>query len=222
MPLCTMSQWGWHTQPLPSSLKSQTLRPRLYETYGRKVGYNTSSEGQIELFNWLRENPHRLHLGQIGLYHAKDIEPADITEINQQLDLWRGVLNSKFKLFGEAVSITTAVHPVQDLLAIVIDSRLTGLGVRIAFPYGSPSIQAADWNQPDKHETRIIADGKLIERQLDGDAYFVRVQGRLKIEGRHSPITLRCSVHSVYFRATVSIRKRCVALCVRRCSVGNG
>jgi len=33
-------------------------------------------------------------------------------------------------------------------------------------------MQAADWNQPDKHETRIIADGKLIERQLDGDAYF--------------------------------------------------
>ena len=54
----------------------------------------------------------------------------------------------------------------------MIDSRLTGLGVRIAFQYGSPSMQAADWNQPDKHETRIIADGKLIERQLDGDAYF--------------------------------------------------
>src|ERR1044071_6355779 len=185
----------------------------------RKVGYNTSSEGQTELFNWLRENPHRLHLGQIGLNHAKEIEPADITHINQELDLWRGILTSKFKLFGEPVSITTAVHPVQDLLAIVIDSPLTGLGVRIAFQYGSPSMQAADWNQPDKHETRIIADGKLIERQLDGDAYFVRVQGRLKIEGRHSPITLRCSVRSVFFPATASIRKQCVAHCVRCYSV---
>jgi hypothetical protein len=186
-PLCTMSQWGWHTRPLPSSLQSQTLRPKLYDTYGRKVGYNTSSEGQTELFNWLRENPHRLHLGQIGLCLGKnEIDFSGISEINQELDLWRGVLTSKFKLFDESVSITTAVHPVEDLLAVVIDSRLTDLAVRIAFPYGSPSMQAADWNQPDKHETRIIADGKLISRRLDGDTYYVTVQGPLKIESRHT------------------------------------
>jgi hypothetical protein len=183
MPLCTMSQWGWHTRPLPSSLQSQTLHPKLYETYGRKVGYNTSSEGQTELFNWLRENPHRLHLGQIGL---ADIDPANISEIDQELNLWRGVLTSKFKLSGEPVSITTAVHPIHDLLAIVIDSRLRDLAVRIAFPYGSASMQAADWNAPDKHETRIIADEKVIERQLDGDAYYVTVQRRLKRESGHT------------------------------------
>jgi len=183
MPLCTMSQWGWHTQPRPSSLQSQTLRPKLYETYGRKVGYNTSSEGQTELFNWLRENPHRLHLGQIGL---ADIDPANISEIDQELDLWRGVLTSKFKLSGEPVSITTAVHPVHDLLAVVIDSRRPRLAVRIAFPYGSPLMQAADWNAPDKHQTRIIADEKLIARQLDGDSYYVTVQGKVRLESRHT------------------------------------
>jgi hypothetical protein len=183
MPLCTMSQWGWHTQPRPSSLQSQTLRPKLYETYGRKVGYNTSSEGQTELFNWLRENPHRLHLGQIGL---ADIDPANISEIDQELDLWRGVLTSKFKLSGEPVSITTAVHPVHDLLAVVIDSRRPRLAVRIAFPYGSPSMQAADWNAPDKHQTQIIADEKLIARQLDGDSYYVTVQGKVRLESRHT------------------------------------
>ena len=186
MPLCTMSQWGWHTRPLPASLQSQTLRPKFYDTHGRGVGYNTSSEGQTDLFNWLRENPHRLHLGQIGL---ADIDPANISEIDQELDLWRGVLKSKFKLLGELVSITTAVHPVQDLLAVVIESRLLDLKVRIAFPYGSPSMQAADWSQPDKHVTRIIADGKdraVIARELEGDAYYVAVQGRLRSESKHS------------------------------------
>jgi hypothetical protein len=186
MPLCTMSQWGWHTRPLPSSLQSQTLRPKLYDTYGRKVGYNTSSEGQTELFNWLRENPHRLHLGQIGL---ADINPANISEIDQELDLWRGVLTSKFKLFGEPVSITTAVHPIQDLLAVVIESRLPDFAVRIAFPYGSPSMQAADWSQPDNHVTRIIADEKdraVIVHELDGTGYYVTVQGRPRIADRHT------------------------------------
>ena len=77
MPLCTMSQWGWHTRPLPSSLQSQTLRPKLYETYGRKVGYHTSSEGQTELFNWLRENPHRLHLAQVRSLSRQRQRDAD-------------------------------------------------------------------------------------------------------------------------------------------------
>jgi protein-glucosylgalactosylhydroxylysine glucosidase len=187
MPLCTMSQWGWHTRPLPSSLKSQTLRPRLYETYGRKVGYHTGSDGQTELFNWLRENPHRLHLGQIGLCLGKtEIDPNAISEINQELDLWRGVLNSKFKLFGEPVSVTTAVHPDRDLLAVVIESRVPDLAIRIAFPYGSSAMRAADWSQPDKHETRISADGKLIARRLDEDSYYVAVQEQLRLESRHT------------------------------------
>src|SRR5215470_3830903 len=66
MPLCTMSQWGWHTTPMPDHLKGKELRLTNYDAYGRQVGYMTGSDGQKELFDWLRENPHRLHLGQIG------------------------------------------------------------------------------------------------------------------------------------------------------------
>ena len=186
MPLCTMSQWGWHTQPLPPSLRSSELRPKLYETHGRKVGYYTSSEGQLELYNWLRENPHRLHLGQIGLCLTRDrdwkIDPEDVLEINQELYLWRGVLTSNFKLFGEPVSVTTSVHASDDLLAVVIRSRLIGqrgLGVRLSFPYGSPAMQAADWNQPQRHQTRIVrneARQARLSRQLDQDSYFVSLQ----------------------------------------------
>src|SRR5262249_4310175 len=50
MPLCTMSQWGWHTTPLPSGLDPKALRLTPYDTHGRPVGYHTSSEGQTELF----------------------------------------------------------------------------------------------------------------------------------------------------------------------------
>ncbi len=67
IPLCTLSQWGWHTQPGPAGFSAPHLRLTPYDTYGRQVGYATSAEGQRELFNWLRENPHRLHLGRIGL-----------------------------------------------------------------------------------------------------------------------------------------------------------
>jgi hypothetical protein len=200
MPLCTMSQWGWHTSPLPATMSSRMLLPKLYDTHGRRVGYYTSSAGQTELYNWLRENPHRLHLGQIGLClmgaKEQNIELSDISGIDQQLDLWRGVLTSRFRLFGEPVSVTTAVHPTRDLLAVVIDSRLIeqrGLGVRIAFPYGSPSMQAADWNQPEQHQTRIIQKDihhLTIERELNGQFYFVAVEwqhnARIRNESEHA------------------------------------
>src|SRR2546423_15364663 len=61
MQLCTMSQWGWHTTPLPNGLDPRALRLTQYDTHGRSVGYHTNSEGQTELFNWLRQTPHRLN-----------------------------------------------------------------------------------------------------------------------------------------------------------------
>ena len=67
MPLCTQSQWGWHSFPIPDGLSPGQLRLEMFDTYGREVGYKTSSRGQERLFNWLRENPHRLNLARIGL-----------------------------------------------------------------------------------------------------------------------------------------------------------
>lgn len=185
MPLCTMSQWGWHTRPAPPGLDTQSLRLTQYDTHGRQVGYQTSSAGQLELFNWLRENPHRLHLGQIGFClptgNKPEIQVADVSAINQELDLWRGVLTSKFKLEGESVTVRTAVHPRLDLLAVAIESSLISIGrlaVRFAFPYGSPTMQAADWKEPGRHQTRIVssaANGLKLRRTLDADEYFLEL-----------------------------------------------
>jgi len=53
MPLCTMSQWGWHTKPLAAGLDPKQFRLTEYDTHGRQVGYATASEGQRELYDWL-------------------------------------------------------------------------------------------------------------------------------------------------------------------------
>ena len=42
LPLCTMSQWGWHTTPVSQERYSYTrddLQLTMYDTYGRQVGY---------------------------------------------------------------------------------------------------------------------------------------------------------------------------------------
>ena len=186
MPLCTMSQWGWHTEPAPLRLDRQTLRLKQYDTHGRQVGYHTDSEGQTELFNWLRENPHRLHLGEIGLCLTKDdqkeIQVGDLSDVNQELDLWRGLLTSRFKLRGESVIVRTGVHPQFDLLAVSIESRLLDKGwlaVRFAFPYGSSSMQAADWKQSSRHHTQELGRARntiALRRTLEGDEYFVSIK----------------------------------------------
>ena len=179
-----MSQWGWHTKPPPADLEVNGLRLTQYDTYGRSVGYQTSSEGQRDLYNWLRENPHRLHLGQIGLRlsNDQDIRPSDLSDVHQELDLWAGRLTSRFRLNGNPVTVTTAVHPDRDLLAIRIDSVIVTQGklqVRLAFPYGSPAMHAADWQHSTEHQTTFISSSAglaKLRRQVDSDKYFVAVK----------------------------------------------
>src|SRR5262245_48868523 len=38
-PLCTMSQWGWHSAPPSPGLDPKALRLIKFDTYGREVGY---------------------------------------------------------------------------------------------------------------------------------------------------------------------------------------
>lgn len=198
MPLCTMSQWGWHTKPMPDHLKGKELKLNEYETYGRKVGYMTLKTGQEELFDYLRENPHRLHLGQIGfrLTKADGTEGtlADIADIEQKLDLWTGIIHSSFRFDGEMVKVRTAVDPEVDLLAVEVDSPLVvkkRLAIRIAFPYGSQTMQATDWTQPSKHKSYLSSHASgsaVIERTLDDDFYKVNLNwtnGTFRENGKH-------------------------------------
>ena len=185
MPLCTMSQWGWHTKPMPENLRGKTYQLTEYDTYGRKVAYQTGRAGQQELYDYLRENPHRLHLGKIGLRLLKadgsEAQSADITDIEQKLDLWTGRIESRFRFEGKPVLVKTAAHPTLDILAVSIESNLVAegkLSVRFAFPYGSQTLQAADWSQPDKHQTKILnptANQVVFARTLDNDKYFASV-----------------------------------------------
>ena len=183
-PLCTMSQWGWHTRPGPPGWVPGPLRLTQYDTHGREVGYATSDDGQAQLFHWLRENPHRLHLGMIRLCvrcGGREISPRDLSDVRQELDLWRGIITSSFKLDGHPVTVKTAVHPRLDLLAVSIRSTLVDegeLAVRFEFPYGSSGMQAADWPQYARHTTKIIGkkEGRIdLRRTLDADRYFVTI-----------------------------------------------
>jgi hypothetical protein len=221
-PLCTMSQWGWHTTPRPPGLEGKEFRFTPYDTHGREVLYHTSGEGQKELYDWLRENPHRLHLGRVGLLlknkEGREAKPSDLSDIEQRLDLWAGILMSSFRVWGEPVMVKTAVHPDADILAVSIESSLISRGmlaVRFAFPYGSPSMQAADWQNPGKHRTRLtrLAPGKaLLHRTFDDDKYSTPAQYLVLINAEGTASLDTGSAHEFFLRPAGGSRLDFVAM----------
>ena len=70
--------------------------------------------------DYLRANPHRLHLGTIGL----DISDASkISGIEQNLDLWTGKIDSKFEYGGMKYHVETVCAPDEDCIASNISSE---------------------------------------------------------------------------------------------------
>jgi len=187
MPLGTHAQWGWHSLPNPENYQLEDALED-YVVNGRKVPYATG-RGELEPYSpaasWLRANPHRLHLGQIGLRLARaDGAPAEVGDLehpHQTLDLWTGLLSSQFELENWPIRVLTVCHPARDVLAVHVESPLLPerrLAVSLAFPYGSAEWRsAADWDHPDRHTTQARIAGRQADltRVLDEDRYYIRV-----------------------------------------------
>ena len=156
-PLCTMSQWGWHTKPVSGERYDYTLKDLVmteFDYNGRKAVYPKNCQpGNEEVYDWLRKNPHRLDLARIGLeYEEKEISADRLTGIRQELDLYGGILKSSFLLDGKSCQVETACDNGaeggdHDTIGIRVTSpmlREGTLSVAIAFPYGSPAKSAAE------------------------------------------------------------------------------
>jgi hypothetical protein len=187
IPLGTQSQWGWHTLPNTEGYQLTNVLQD-YVVGGRKVPYASDREYSGDYSPaafWLRANPHRLHLGQIGLRITKsDGSPAgikDLANTTQTLDLWTGLLSSRFEIDAQPVKVLTVCHPRRDVLAVRIESTLlrqNRLLVSLAFPYGNTDWRnAADWDHPERHTTQQhITDNQAdLTRILDADSYHVRI-----------------------------------------------
>src|ERR1700733_698306 len=183
-PLGTLSDWGWHTIPNTNGWDIDHFQFKEYTGLnGRKVPYADVPHNQQTPENkWLRANPHRLHLGQIGfvLKHA-DGSPAqtnDLMDVEQKLDLWNGEISSHFKFDGQPVDVETVCDPTLDAIAVRVKSPLLktgGLALQIHFPYGTGETTTPDWSKPDAHQTDFVlkkANQVEFTRTLDNDKYF--------------------------------------------------
>lgn len=183
MPLGTQSQWGWHSFTNVNGYKhEETLRE--YD-FGRgktelyAVQYNEKGRQQ-EAANYFRVNPHRLHLGSVGL-ELNDASLSDIKNPDQTLDMWNGKISSKFEVNNTTYQVETSAHPNKDMIAVRVKTEGVKPAIKFRFPYptGNHTDDASDWNAIDKHSSTIIQqteNSALIKRQLDTTVYYVNVE----------------------------------------------
>lgn len=183
VPLCTMSQWGWHETPNDKG-DYYTDDDLVYTTYqmdGRTVKYPVEmQEGNEDEYTWLRENPHRMNLFALGFrLDQKKISPDDLDEAKQELVLYDGMLSSTYKLAGSNVEIQTFTASSEETLGVNASSALLEderLQVELAFPYPSPKISGADWDKTDQHTSELIKLDNyrwLVKRTVDRVTYAV-------------------------------------------------
>lgn len=183
VPLGTQSQWGWHSFDNPQNLKhEETLKD--YD-FGRgklepySVQFNEKGR-QKDAAEWFRINPHRLHLGVVGLELGDTVKAEDLQNVDQHLNMWEGIIESSFRLNSKDVKVQTVCHPEKDMIAANIISQLRP-GIKLHFPYptGGHADDACDWNQNDKHTTTVMQKNEnsaILLRTLGNTQYYVNLQ----------------------------------------------
>jgi len=217
-PLCTMSQWGWHTDKAAVGLSMNDLVMTQYDVNGRKYEYASLPQPENEhIYHLLRHNPHRFNLARVSLmWDGAVIMPEELTDVQQELDLYTGVLKSSFELKGRRLKIITVCAGDADVLGFSVEASDEAIGYVsfcIAFPYGSHLKSASDWDKPDSHETMVLCEENvLFSRLMDDSRYSVLLLGSGAAESLVS-----IGAHTFEFRCTPDesgctpdVEKRCV------------
>lgn len=127
-----------------------------------------------EISKWLSANPNRINLGRIGLRYKSETLAA-IEDTHQELDVWNGVIISKFTVDGHDVQVTTQGDFDSDAVAFEIESDFVASGdlqVELDFPY--PPIHKVEassdfeifmgsYEFPQNHTTTIVKNRHLLK-----------------------------------------------------------
>lgn len=205
MPLCTMAQWGWHTEPAADgrhySLADVKMTEYVYEDRILRLPVE-KYEGNETVYEWLRHNPHRANLARISLLaNGREIAPAALSDIHQELNLYEGRLISSFKIDGKKCVVTTLCHGSSDVLGFHIATDHENLRVSLSFPYPSHEMSGSNWAKNECHETKISYASESFDtykliRKMDDFEYHVNLHSDQKL------IFEQVANHQIDFLAT--------------------
>ena len=182
----TMSHWCWHSFPLPPGVTPADIKPWATPDHGRLKGVTTRPPEAI--FNWERANPQPLNLGRIGFVNrdGERLSGAEVQVESRRLELWTGLLTSRFTYLGQPVEVQTCVDPQSDTVAVRVKSSLLRDGrlqIMLDFPAPAQNVGAwvGDFSRTTGHETMIIRQTPVrleLNRTIDDAQYQVLLAGR--------------------------------------------
>jgi hypothetical protein len=216
--LGTQSQWGWHRIPHEKvSLDDVAVKYRSCDSTVAPYAIQHATGKAGDATKVLRANPHRLHLGLIGLIllkeNGEEVKLDELSNINQRLDLWTGKIESSYDVDGIPVKVILYAHQTQDQIAVKIESDLIKKGrlkVKLVFPYGNEChvCPGYDLENADKHSSSMVVNqgaSTLIKHQLDTTTYYVRLdwsKGEVKATSTLHTFELAPSVIRNHFEFT--------------------
>ncbi len=203
VPLGTQSQWGWHRFTAIENYSLQDVA--VYDTSCNgsviPIAVQHDTGRKAKATHNLRTNPHRLHLGIVGLKlldaAGKVMGLEELKDLDQHLDPWTGRIESNYQVEGVPVKVVLYGHQTYDAIAARVTSPLIRSGrlkVFMKFPYGSDChvCPGYDWGVPENHTTQMLKQGSdhaLLERTLDSTRYYVRADwtgaGKISEVQRH-------------------------------------
>ncbi|KAK7223068.1 hypothetical protein V2G26_011071 [Clonostachys chloroleuca] len=193
VPFNVLSSWAWHKDRPPENGE----RPEDYVgtpviTHGREIVYDLPDPDHPEISNWLSANPNRINLGRMSLKY-KNETLSSIDDPYQYLDLWNGVITSRFSVDGQGVNVTAQGDFDSDSVVLKIESDLISTGeLQVEFDFPYPPIHKVtgtfdhevfmgSYEFPQNHTTSLIIcrsekDAAHIRHQLDETSYFVNLR----------------------------------------------
>lgn len=193
LPFNTLSTWCWHNSSLPST-PNQTEPSDFtgldWWTHDRLVNYAQPNPAEAEISQWMIANPHRVNLGRVGLWFGgANVSEEDVEGKEQKLDLYSGVLTSRFQWDGTTVKVITVGDPSTSTIAVDLTSeklRQGELGMFFDYPYtayttSEDKFQApfvGSYNATANHSTKLIHQGPhqaMIKHTEDATVYYTTV-----------------------------------------------
>lgn len=226
-PFAIMSSWGWKNDTLPTGTSQADIdgyHGTSWLNHGRLVEYDFGG-GNPPVEQWLISNPNRVNLGRVGLVfwrengERRNVTEGDLADVHQELDLWTGIITSRFALDGEAVTVTTSAAQKSDSstigVKVVSPLLLNGrLGVFLDFPWndGKAKFSApyvGRWGATANHTTNLLQTNKgniraQIVHTLDSATFVTSVGGNNVSITRDTPLAHRYSLRPPK-RATSSL-----------------
>jgi hypothetical protein len=213
-PFAIISSWGWKNDSFPPGKTSEDIenyRGTSWLNHGRPVQYDFGGGGTVE--QWLIANPNRVNLGRVGLLfwsaagELQAVTEQNLTGAHQQLDMWTGILTSRFSYDGFPVIVETATADATSSVGIKITSSLLQsgrLGVFLDFPWndGKAKFSApfvGNWNATANHTTSLSVpvSGEVrarISHILETSSFLTSLVGDEIIIKRDTPTAHRYSI----------------------------